>query len=363
MSFNMDARKAKDALGKIRASLGNDLKTVSVKFTKKYMLLSASSNSLAVQITVPDCSGKGSFSIEAESFIRIIGNRHSMEGIVNDNNFTFKSGSYKGTIDIFPYTEVEVETASGENAIEIKGDSGIAKHFNSARQALSLNNPFNQDREPFLAVHIKGGNIHCAVYDNVHAGLYSSEVDYEGELMFNILDSTLRKILSMTRKEATYNMTIGESSVYVESENIKASIAMTKVDANEITQLVGIFDMLKENIIAKVDIDSDKVTALVDNMMGIVETNKVITLRIDKKKGAQMHYKTSYGEISEILTKEATGKGSVNLPPEIILDLTSTFPDVNMEMAIAVNAKSRNKLKQLIFVSDEANIMYVMSVK
>lgn len=354
----------REAIGQIRSALGTDLENLFIKFTKESMKIGATSRSLALVIDVPDCSGKGEFGINAESFQRVLDKRKVLTCELDDSRLSFSENRFKGELTIFPYIKVEVTPEESEKAIRIPPDSGVAQHFNASRSHLSLKDPLMQDKEPFLAVMVKDGKIDCLVYGPLHAGLYSSPIDYKGTIEFNIQDSTLRKISSIMKKDSVYTMLIGESSVFVESENVRASISMTQASGKEAKPFLELMNRLqkKENVLASALIPVDGLSKVVNNMMGIVEAQKVIDLRI-KKDQLAVKYITSYGRISETFETSSKGEEEISLTPDILLDILDVVPDGKANVMITKHPDSKNKMKQLLITIPEEHLTYVMVVK
>lgn len=364
-SITLNCKGTREAITQIRGALGTDLQNLYIKFGKEAMRIGASSPSLALVVDVAGCSGKGEFGVNAESFQRILQKRNSLDCLLSDSNLSFSENRFKGEITVFPYLKIDVQPEASEKTITIPHNSGIAQHFNTSRNNLALSDTLAQGKEPFLSVIVGEGKIVCLVYDMLHAGLYSADLEYEGEFEFNILDSTLRKIAAMTRKEVGYTLLIGESSVFVESENVKASISMTQSSSREAKPLIEMMQKMqkKENVLASAPLPTEGLSDVVNNMMGIVEAQKVIDFRI-KDGEVSVKYETTFGKIEESFdAPEAKGKEKVSLTPDTLLDILGVIPTGNGKVMVTQHPDSRNKSKQLMISLPDEKLTYVMLVK
>lgn len=360
----IDCKAAREAISQMRAALGTDLQNLFIKFGKDSMRMSATSPSLSLLIEVQGCSGKGEFGVSAESFQRVLQKRSVLECTVTDSELRFAENRFKGQISIFPYIKVDVQPDASEKTITVPHNSGVATHFNASRSSLALSDTLTQGKEPFLSVMVGDGRITCLVYDMLHAGLYTAPLEYDGTLEFNILDSTLRKIAAMTKKEAGYTLIIGESSVFVEAENVRASIAMTQATSREAKPLIGMIEAMqkKDNVLASATLPTEGITDVVNNMMGIVEAQKVIDLSIGDG-DVSVKYVTTYGRIEESFATETKGKKKVSLTPDTLLDILGVVPNGKAQVMITRHPDSRNKTEQLMLRVPEDNLTYVMLVK
>ena len=348
------------AISKMKGILGTDLKILSCKFTKQGLSIGASSSAVSISFFLPECQGKGEFSINEETLTKMLLNRDYVDCKLDDSNLHFQKDKYKGVLTTMPYIAVEVEASTDENLVHIPFNSDLAQHFNKARKHLALTNKSNSDSHNYMYVKAENGTISCMVFDDVHFGMYRSETAYKGDpMMFNLVTSTLTKILSVTDK-GEFNMTIGSDLVYLETENLKASITMTQSDQRRFEILLGMNEKIVKAIKSKVSLRGEEVTNIVTNMLSIYEDGSAIKVAISDE-GASFKYDTTYGKISEVLVSEKKkGKGALAVGPYVLEDLANVFPEGAMTMGITEMTNNNKKTSQLVFQFGKA-ITYIMT--
>lgn len=358
-----------EAVGNIRTAIGNKLENVSVMMVKGNMTLSANSETLAIAIDVANCEGTGQFSVLAETIERIMGGRENLFVSLDGSMLKFRDGDdFKGHIIVSPYVEIPVAPVKGKNIITIPDKSEVLTYFNEARKymALTCSNQVEQASETFLCVKVEKKKLLCSVYDNNHSGLYEKELtDYKGEdFTFNIFDSVLRKVLSITKKSNSYSLRIGTSTIYVESESLRASIKTEQLTAAAFEQVINMVSKYKDDVVASCTFKSEQIAKTVEAQMGIIQEGKAITVGIDDD-GLHLKYTTSYGKVNEDLKKvKQKGKAAFLATPDTLLDLVGVFPEGDLDMMICANKRTGGSVNKAIFkVGDLTYMMIAIGVK
>lgn len=344
-SMILNAKSIREALDKISSALGNEFTNVSVRFKDgEGLQLAAATSSIALQITTLGSTGRGKFSISAESFQKILANRSELECQLKDSKLMFRSKksdrAYQGELLIFPHAPVKVSPGSDgddDTAIRIPMGSDVLKHFNTARNRLKLAQITDPNREGLLCVKVEKGRMVAVAFDDCHAGIYEVLIDHKGEVInFNLPDSTLRKILSITKTEENYSLLIGKNSVFIESENIKASMTMTAIEENRVDLLLNMVRNLKAEIKTSTQGDAASITNVVNNMMSVFESDKAVTIKINKQ--LEMLYSTAYGRVSETFKTKVKGpEATLFCTPDALLDIVNLFPEGQITIGIHVD--------------------------
>ena len=348
-----------DALGKalssIKSAMRNDTEKVSLVFDKSGQLsVSAYSTRLVITINVGDCYGNGKFTTGIEPLSRIIANRKTLDLKIGKGKLDFRSGKYKGTLILFPYEDISIEERKKDVLLEIDRDSGLAASLDTARKYLALKDIATRDSIQ-MNVRIRNGILDCVVNDAYHFGSHRSEVTVEGDVAFNINDETLKKILSLTKNE-NYDLVVEKSRILVKADNVYASMSMLQMDMKQIDLLMEIMEKKIQSVVSDVEIESMKITGIVENMMAIFESDKVVRLKTDTR--LSLSYNTSYGDVGEKIEGKCRGKKErISVSPELLEDTVNNLPGDIIRVGIA----KENKNRFLIFDASASGFLYVVT--
>lgn len=360
MTITIPSKPTLDALSKIRSVFGNDISasTVSVKVQNNIMRIAAISPQVALSVDVlDDISGNEEFAINPDALKHILTNRKSLDMKLEDNKALVKSGNYKGSLSVFPYTEINVEKPSGK---AVTPTADVLSSFNIARKHLALNDIILLDQSQLIRVRISKGKLECGTADKIHAGIFSSSTEDKNDTAFSITYDILKKVLALTSSEE-YEMTIDKRTLFIKAEGIRASIRMIQTDSKPFDIIIDLVNKASDSVLARARIPISKLRDFCDNILSIIEERQKLTLEIQKGY-VKVSYNTSFGSLEETFKVKTSKENEIHIVPETLRDFMRVMPSGgDAHLSICKNITGSGKNKVLLIQNSDQSFSYITS--
>lgn len=280
-------------------------------------------------------SGVGLIGFDPDLLQGVIKNRGEMKFIFNGNYLTFSvtKGKYSGQVVTLPFEEEIVKLINdkhkGNKAISLSDE--VLDLIREGITLTSIKDVFNTNELILSYVTIKNNKLKVIGFDNHHFSMYEASVK-ANDFRCALLPSYIQVLDKF--KSSKIKVSISQEFILLESADLLVEFPALQTDDKNYTLVTDFLkDLPKPTIVCNVN--SSRLSNVIDNMYSLYLANSFINLQCDKTK-LSVSFDTSRGKCSEDLKIDyVEGKAiSISVDPKLLKDILNISKAYDNSMSI-----------------------------